>query len=336
MEVLEKNSEREILRHPITPEELDRMYPLDLGVSERIDQNRQAVNDILKGQDKRKIVVVGPCSLDEQIDSDGVPIIYRLGERVSALSKDPNINKNILLVMRTPPAKPRTNLGWVGLENTNLEKAYELMSNLANTGVPLAIELMHEKHFARFGGLLTMGWVGARNVEDTMLRHAVSAHNDIPVLFKNDSSGSVGSALDAIKTSGQPHKVDIIDQNNQLVEVDSVGNKSTGLILRGGDKIDGPEKFEKQIFETAEDDEPFLVDCAHGNAVAHGGQKTADGQLRALAHLSAMIKQSDIAGFRGIMLEAHLERGLSKTDDCIGADEMELAVAEIAQIVATK
>lgn len=334
METLEKISrrEQEQMRHPITPAELHSKYPLSPEAQEAIVHNRQEIEDILAGVDPRKLVVVGPCSLDDQTDSRGVPLIYHLGTRIKELAEDPGISSQIKIVMRVPPAKPRTKLGWTGLENTDLERSYELMNELANGEIPLSMELMHEKHFARYGNLISMGWVGARNVEDTYLRHAVSAHPDIPVLFKNAPSGGIKPALNAMETAKEAHKVDIINEDNQLVEVDSRGNTSTGIVLRGGSSVDSPEQFEEAVEGAVKLNVPFLIDCGHGNAAAHdSGNKSAEGQLLALAHLDSILSENSIKDFKGVMLEAHLERGLSKTDDCISADEMEQSIRELAQ-----
>lgn len=333
METLEKiRQEQEQVRHPITPAELHHRYPLSPEALSAIAQNRQEVGYILAGEDPRKLVIVGPCSLDDQLDSKGVPLVYHLGTRIKELAEDPDINSQIKIIMRSPPAKPRTKLGWTGLESTSLERSYELMSELANGKVPLAMELMHEKHFARYGNLLSLGWVGARNVEDTYLRHAVSAHPDIPVLFKNSPSGLLQPALNAIDTAAAKHSVDIINEDNRLVEVDSRGNSATGMVLRGGASVKSPAQFEEEIEDATALGVPFLVDCGHGHAEAHdNGKKSADGQLQALAHLDSILSEGPLKNFKGIMLEAHLDRGLSKTDDCIGADEMESAVRELVQ-----
>ena len=70
---------------------------------------RNAVEKILHKEDKRLLVIVGPCSIhDEKAAYEYAGKLKKLGDEVSAA---------LLVVMRVYFEKPRTSVGWKGLIN---------------------------------------------------------------------------------------------------------------------------------------------------------------------------------------------------------------------------
>lgn len=332
MELLADKHERLAMpKSVLSPYELDQRFPLNETAEMAIMQHRREVADILSNADQRLLVVVGPCSLDTQANQDGNYIV-QLAEEMQKLSQTSDIASSAKLIMRAPPAKPRTNLGQAGLEQSDISKSYELLSEIANRNVSLAIEMMRERHFTRYGKLLSLGWIGARSVEDTYLRHAAAAHPDLPVLFKNATTGSVKPVEDAAKTAAGRHEVELTDEHNYVVVEEAPGNQHTGMILRGGSEVINPKTFADHVAKADKSGIPFLIDCAHGNAMAHdvNNQKSVAGQLACLEHVLEIMRERPPKNLKGVMLEAHYAHDLSLTDPCMDKDEMVNTIKRLA------
>lgn len=313
-----------------TPDYLRKQHPLQEAARSRIDTSRTALRGILSGEDQRLAIIMGPCSLDDAVLPNGTPAVIALAEQIAALSVEPVVKRGAQIIMRCPPAKPRTDVGWAGLEQTNLSRAHSLLTDIANMGMPLAIEVMHERHMARFGDMLTMAWVGARNVASTLLRHTVSAYDTTPTLFKNPVDGTLDEVSRAVKTVAVNQAAEIMDGSGRLVRLTSEGNRYTGLIVRGGASVQTPGDFSNMLRQADKHGLPWFVDCSHGNAAAHDdyGKKSVLGQRRCLDHLNQLMQAEPFTHIRGIMLETHLLEGAdeatpgrSRTDPCISVTE---------------
>src|SRR5690554_319704 len=87
-----------------TPAVLRQRLPLSDLLAQQVSAQRQAVRDILHGDDPRLLVVVGPCSIH---DADAALDYAR---RLADLA--PEVADQMLLVMRAYIEKPRTTVGW--------------------------------------------------------------------------------------------------------------------------------------------------------------------------------------------------------------------------------
>jgi len=320
---------------PLTsPAELRAAHPLQPDASKLIAKAREEVIDILEGRNSRMLAIVGPCSLDDTRQKDWGYSAVAFAKKLKALAKDPLLAEELLVIMRCPPAKPRTDLGHRGLEQTSIETAREILAEIANLGMPLASEVMHARHLAQYGDLLTVAWTGARNGDDTNLRHALSA-SKLPVLCKNGSDGTLAMAVNAIRTIRAPHRnVELIMPDGRMGKLpQSEGNSNAcGLIYRGGSNASSAKEYEAQIQEAAKAAQELgaglIADTAHGGAIAHGG-KSVDGQINAHEHLVELMK--DGLPLKGIMVEAYLQSGsdpsggtpgTSLTDPCVSFDTL--------------
>ena len=91
----------------VTPAELAQQLPVGSTVAENVTASRKRIERILSGDDKRLLVIVGPCSIH---DTDAaVDYAQRL-----ATMRDKYQNR-LEIVMRTYFEKPRTVIGWKGL-----------------------------------------------------------------------------------------------------------------------------------------------------------------------------------------------------------------------------
>jgi 3-deoxy-7-phosphoheptulonate synthase len=329
-----------------TPAQLTEDHPLTDEAERMIADARQQIIDVLEGRDKRMIVIVGPCSEDDSVQSDGTPSVVRYASELKKLAGEPDIKEKLLLIMRCPPAKPRSDLGLAGLEQKDVVVAHRLLTDIANLGLPLAIEVMEPEHIARYGRLICLPWVGARNNRDTMLRHALSAYSDFPILIKNDERGDLKPALQAIDTIGEGHdnaRITLPDGRTGYVGR-TAGSSHTGLIWRGGTEYMSAEKFEEGLQKVAKTKRPYAIDCAHANEQAHDPEhgKSVAGQKACFDHVLQLLAQDGLATSpKALMIESHILEGQdtsqqtpgkSWTDPCVSLEDAKEMIRHLASV----
>jgi 3-deoxy-7-phosphoheptulonate synthase len=309
-----------------SPLELEQMHPLEPGAADIIRDVRGEVIDIMDGRDHRMLVVVGPCSLDDSRQPNGEYSAVTFAKQLQELQAQPGIAENLLLVMRCPPPKPRTDLGQRGLEQRSIETSHKILTAIANLGVPLASEVMLARHMAEYGPLMSLVWTGARNGEDTNLRHTLSAYPEIPVWCKNAGSGDFGMATGAVTTIAASHDgVEIMLPNGQLATLQqpSPGNPHVGILYRGGKDATTPDLYESRLESlaalAAELGAPLAADTSHGGSVAHdeANGKTVEGQRVAHEHIMQRIEAGRLA-LQALWIEGYLHAGADKTGETPG------------------
>ena len=90
-----------------SPAALQRETPRTEALADFIAHQRQAIHDIIFGDDPTFLMVVGPCSIHD------VEAGLEYAERLTDLAKE--VQDKIMLVMRVYFEKPRTAVGWKGL-----------------------------------------------------------------------------------------------------------------------------------------------------------------------------------------------------------------------------
>ena len=324
-----------------SPALLRQRLPLEPALAARVHDQRQAVRGILDGRDPRLLVVVGPCSIhDPEAALD-------YARRLADLA--PEVDDQLLLVMRAYMEKPRTTVGWKGLAyDPHLDGSHamaegltlsrRLMLDMLALGLPLATELLQPLVAGYFDDLLAWAAIGARTSESQIHRELVSGL-ELPVGFKNGTDGSLGIACDAMRSAAHAHRHFGIDALGHPALVETAGNPDTHLVLRGGHA--GPNfdaasvaaaraALEKQGIAPR-----IMVDCSHANS--------GKDPLRQPAVLAEVLTQR-LAGdmsLRGVMLESHLfdgcqplsgelRYGVSITDGCLGWSGTEQLLREAA------
>jgi 3-deoxy-7-phosphoheptulonate synthase len=325
-----------------TPGELRDRFPLSEEAVSAIKTSRAEVHDILTGADNRLLVIMGLCSLDGSVQPDGNFSAVSYAEQLKDFGNDPSISANLKIVQRNCVSKPRSNLGQTGLAQTNPVLAYEIMTQLANMEVPMAIELMSRDDADYYEDVLTVGWVGARNIEDTNIRH-IASDVAIPMLFKNATSGSMVPVENAIVTASASHSVRRMRADGRIVIRQSTGNEDTGIIFRGG-SISTPEQFAQQFIRLKDVKRPIIVDCSHGNSEAFGeGKKTPEAQLACIKAVRTLMKSGHLKA-TGVMIESYLlagndtsgnTPGMSLTDPCIDIDRSLEELGRLAKLQAS-
>src|SRR5713226_1723080 len=225
-------SNRPLLPPSILVEEL----PLPEEGSQVVGRAREEIVQILKGQDDRLLVVVGPCSVhDPQAARD---YARRLAEQAAALAPD------LRIVMRVYFEKPRTTVGWKGLINDpgldgsfrindGLRLARRLLLDLAELGMPAGCEFLDMITPQYIADLVAWGAIGARTTESQVHRELTSGLS-CPVGFKNGTDGNVKIAVDAVQAASNPHHFLSVTKEGHSAIVSTNGNEDCHIVLRGG------------------------------------------------------------------------------------------------------
>src|SRR5262245_4033089 len=197
-------SYRPLLPPAILLEEL----PLTDQGSETVTRGRQEVARILRGEDDRLLVIVGPCSIH---DPDAG---LEYGRRLKRVADE--LRDNLCIVMRVYFEKPRTTVGWKGLINDprldgsfgineGLRKARHLLVDLAAMGLPVGCEFLDPISPQYTSDTVTWGAIGARTTERQVHREHASGMS-MPIGFKNGTDGGVQIAIDAVRAAAHPHR----------------------------------------------------------------------------------------------------------------------------------
>src|SRR5689334_9544001 len=219
-----------------TPAQVQTELPLSDRAAQTTLGARAEAQRILRGQDDRLLVVVGPCSIHDP--SAALEYAERLARLRSEVSAD------LLLIMRVYFAKPRTTVGWKGLINDpdldggfqidkGLRLARRLLLDLNERGMPAGVEYLDILTPQYVADLVSWGAIGARTTESQLHREMASGLS-CPVGFKEGTDGSAKVAVDAVLASRSPHRFLSLTQSGQVSIFETAGNEDSHVILRGG------------------------------------------------------------------------------------------------------
>ena len=308
-------------------------------------QARNGIHDILRGADDRLFVVVGPCSIhDPQLALD---YAHRLKPLADALAED------LLLVMRVYFEKPRTTVGWKGLINDpHLDESFDINEGLRlarktllevnEIGVPCATEFLDVISPQYIADLVAWGAIGARTTESQSHRQLASGLS-CPVGFKNGTDGSVRVAVDGIKTAAARHHFVSITKSGHVAVFKTRGNEDCHVILRGGKTPNyDAEHVNQACQELAAQGlrQQVMIDFSHANSskqyerqvdVAHDvARQVAGGDTRIIG---AMVESHLNPGRQDHTAGKPLQYGISITDACLGWEDTEPLLRELAEAV---
>lgn len=297
----------------IKPNTVHSEIPITSELEYFIEMKRTEVKKILSGEDNRKIIVVGPCSIHDLNSA------IEYGERLKVLAD--KVKDKILIIMRVYFEKPRTTVGWKGLindpdlDNTyNINKglilARKLLFHLNMMGVPCGYEVLDTFTPQYIGDLVTWGAIGARTTESQVHRQLVSGLS-MPVGFKNNSSGDYDIATNAIISAAHKHCFYGINKEGGGCIVTTTGNLFCHMILRGSiystNYDERSVKFAKQsMLNKNLSRQNIMIDCSHGNS-----GKDYKNQPKVMSYLCEQFeKDRDYA--IGVMLESNINEGNQK------------------------
>ncbi|MEE1654198.1 3-deoxy-7-phosphoheptulonate synthase [Brachymonas sp. J145] len=332
------------VRPLLTPALLQESLPVSDLLIDRVEQQRQAISDVLHGRDDRLIVVVGPCSIHDH--DQAIEYAQRLLPLAQELSED------LLVVMRVYFEKPRTTVGWKGYindphldgtfaMNEGLERARRLLLEIVELGLPAGTEFLDLLSPQFISDLIAWGAIGARTTESQSHRQLASGLS-CPVGFKNGTDGGVKVAVDAIVSAQSPHAFMGMTKMGQAAIFETRGNDDCHVILRGGKTPNYDAAHVQAACETLEASKlrpQVMIDLSHANS-----SKQHQRQIDVASDVAGQIAGGD-ARITGVMIESHLEegrqdlgqgelkRGVSITDACISFAQTEPVLRELATAV---
>ncbi len=330
-----------------SPEEIKERFPLPAEYKALKIERDQAISDVLTGKSDKFLVVIGPCSADnEESVSDYVNRLVKVQEK----TKD-----RLILIPRIYTNKPRTTgEGYKGmLHQPDPEKKPDMhegliairrmhMNVFLETGLSTADEMLYPENLGYLDDIMSYIAIGARSVENQQHRLTSSAC-DVAVGMKNPTSGDMSVMLNSVVAAQQAH-----DFTYRGWEVRSKGNPLAHTILRGAVNKHGqciPNYHFEDLFLLHEmysrrnlQNPACIVDTNHSNS-----NKKYKEQIRISKEVLHSRKHSpEIRSLiKGLMIESYIEPGSQKvgegiygksiTDPCLGWEDSERLIYEIAE-----
>jgi len=331
------------------PKEIKEQYPLTASLAAIKETRDLEIADIFTGRSDRMALVIGPCSADRE------DAVLDYCERLANLQEQ--VKDRLILIPRVYTNKPRTTgEGYKGLlHQPDPERREDMLEGviairrlhtnvLANTGLSTADEMLYPDNYRYLSDLLSYVAVGARSVENQEHR-LTSSGIAVPVGMKNPTSGDISVMLNSILAAQKSHTFIY-----RGWEVETTGNDLTHAILRGYVNRHG-EAIPNYHFEDLEhlyqvysarnlQNMALIVDANHSNSAKKYAEqpRICKEVLHSCRHdprIRRMVK--------GFMIESYLEGGSQKigehiygksiTDPCIGWNDTEWLVKEIAELI---
>ena len=320
-----------------TPNALKALAPTTEAANATVARSRERVIRILRQEDPRLLVVIGPCSIHDEKSA------LEYATRLNVLRKE--FADRMEIVMRVYFEKPRTTIGWKGLINdphldgsqdieTGLKIARRLLLEITGMGLPAATEFLDPIVPQYIADLVTWAAIGARTTESQTHREMASGLS-MPVGLKNGTDGSLQIAIDAMGATRHPHSFLGIDQDGATAIVRTSGNPHAHVVLRGGRAKTNYDAESIRVAEAQLISEKLpavlMVDCSHANS---------EKKFAKQEDVWRSVIQQRVEGTKsliGMMVESHLHEGnqpilknaadlkygVSITDSCIGWETTE-------------
>ncbi|UJF23706.1 3-deoxy-7-phosphoheptulonate synthase AroG [Suttonella sp. R2A3] len=331
------------IKQLLPPVALMEKFPLTAEAVETTYRTRRSIHNMLRDDDSRLLVIVGPCSIHD------IRAALEYAERLLPLREQ--YQDQLEIVMRVYFEKPRTTVGWKGLLNDphlndtyaindGLRMARKLLLDLNEQGMPVAVEYLDMITPQYIADLVAWGAIGARTTESQVHRQLASGLS-CPVGFKNGTNGNVQIAIDAIGSANAPHSFLSVTKFGHSAIVETTGNEDAHIILRGGREPNYSAQdvadVEAQLAKSGLA-EKIMIDFSHANSLKdHRKQKNV------AEDVCTQIEAGNQSIF-GVMVESHLVEGNQKlvdgkaatygqsiTDACIGWDETVIMLERLAK-----
>lgn len=331
------------------PQDVIKMYPLSEKLASRKNANDKEIRGVLEGKIKKFLLIIGPCSADRE------DAVLEYATRLRAVQE--KVSDKLILVPRIYTNKPRTTgAGYKGmLHQSDPHRAPDMFRGLISirrlhircleeTGFSGADEMLYPENHRYLADILSYVAVGARSAENQQHRLTASGL-DVPVGFKNPTSGDLSVMLNAVTAAQSPH-----DFSYGGFEVQSAGNPLAHAILRGSvnrfgtnlpnyhyeDLTELSDLYEKSSLQNP----AVIVDANHSNS----GKRYEEQPRIAKEILHSMKHNAGVARLvKGVMIESYLQDGCQKitesvygksiTDPCLGWEKSERLIYEIAELL---
>lgn len=326
--------------------------PLSFQAKNKINRHRKDIINILRGIDKRLLIIIGPCSAWPKRS------VLEYANRLKELSL--KFDDKIKIIMRVYSQKPRTKNSWIGSVNQpnplkspnnelGMKYVRQMMVQIVEIGLPVADELLFVKYIDIFGELLSWAAVGARNSESQEHR-LFSSLLDFPIGIKNPIEGSLQTCIDGILVAQYRH-IFVING----YEIETCGNSYSHIVLRGNKARSNCstrylQKTEQLLSECNMQNKSIIIDTGHDNCLYRGKKSPMLQSCNILRILNVIDDNFEISQLiKGFMVESYLKTGsqnlgktskrlidfdgLSITDPCLGWNKTEYLLSQIARKV---
>jgi len=214
-----------------------------------------------------------------------------------------------------------------------LKISRQLLIDINSLELPCACEFLQPLITPYISDLISWAAIGARTTESQIHRELVSGLN-MPIGFKNGTTGCVQTAVDACVASQNQHTSLSINHLGNIVCHHTSGNNDVHLILRGG-SVTGPNYSSDHIIRTqklldkSHIKTKIMIDCSHGNSM-----KNYEHQIDVINDICQQMSDGNQT-IMGVMIESNLVSGNKKfvekkkhllqygksiRDSCIGWD----------------
>lgn len=331
-----------------SPADIKREYPLSGALAALKKERDTAIGNVLKGKDDRFLVIIGPCSADNE-DS-----VCDYVSRLTAISEE--VSDKLIVIPRIYTNKPRTTgEGYKGIASQpDPEKAPDMLEGLIamrkmhiraieESGLTCADEMLYPENWGYVEDLLSYVAIGARSVEDQHHRLTVSGF-DVASGMKNPTSGDFSVMLNSVYAAQHPHHFVY-----RGYEVETTGNPLTHVILRGAVSKHGNSTQNYHYEDLIRLSEMYAkMDLLHPAAVvdvnhSNSGKKFKE-QIRIVREVMHNRQVSDELHtlVKGVMIESYIEEGCQKigdriygksiTDPCLGWEDSKKLIYTIAEM----
>jgi 3-deoxy-7-phosphoheptulonate synthase len=317
-----------------------------------VKKSREEISAIIKGEDNRKLLITGPCSIHDPDQAK------ELACNIAAMANE--VKDQFLVIGRFYFEKPRTIDGWKGMvydpyinNSGDIEKGLllsrEILIHAVNhCHLPAATEFLNPFTPQYYSDLISWTAVGARTSETQLYREMMSGLS-MAVGYKNSTKGDIDAAVNSLIALKNETSFIGIDQYGNASVVATTGNDTGHLILRGGTS----PNYDRESIGYAQKAmagkglvNGLLIDCSHGNS---GGdykrqpgvfenviRQICDGNNAIVGLMTEtnfregkQALKKDLSGFD----KSLLEWGVSITDACMGFDATRDMVLRSADVL---
>jgi len=331
------------------PKDIKEMFPLGEKYTAMREKCVEEVKDIIAGRDDRFLLIIGPCSADNE------DAVLDYLNRLKKVSEE--VKEKVLIIPRIYTNKPRTNgTGYKGmLHQPDPNVAEDMLKGIImiretfiraakETEFFCADEMLYPENHRYLSDVLSYVAVGARSAENQFHRLTASGL-EVAVGMKNPTSGDFSVMMNSITAAQNSHT--FIYRNWEVV---SAGNPYAHAILRGYMNKRGRSlpNYHYEDLRTVCDmyhesglaNPAIIVDTNHANS----GKKYLE-QVRIAKEVMHSRRFSEDIGqmVKGLMIESYIEDGnqpiggcvygKSITDPCLGWEKSEKLIYDIAEML---
>ncbi len=337
------------IRPLVPPAILVEQLPLPAEGARLVHHTRGELARILRAEDDRLIVVVGPCSIhDPEAALEYAGLLSSLADE---------LRDELCIVMRVYFEKPRTTVGWKGLindphldgsfaVNEGLHLARRFLLDVIALGLPAGCEFLDPISPQFIADAVSWAAIGARTTESQVHRNLTSGLS-MPVGFKNGTGGDIQMAVDALSAAAYPHQFMSVTEQGLAAIVETRGNRDTHVILRGGHSGTNYDQVHVQqtLATLRKHGLParVMIDTSHGNSskdfrmqpvVAEAiAEQVAGGEP---GIIGIMLESFLVDGRQDLKSRADLTPGQSITDACMGWEMTVPVLRELAKAARTR